>query len=191
MALVDDDDADNERCRRLCVHRVLRNGLVHKAPIDDAPADGNDDNDDRRGGGSPSSPTRSTTTSRRWQTTACCVWGVDPSTSTNVDADASTTLIPLPPPHRREHPIGIPRPWPHRAAAGGRGGRICDCLREADPRVDVVQGGVHGDWPNLVRGCGADGTCRGERVFHSDEPNPRHALSTPSWSWGGCSRSMP
>ena len=39
----DDDDTNDKRC--LCVHRVLRDGLVHDAPIDDAPADGGDDDD--------------------------------------------------------------------------------------------------------------------------------------------------
>ena len=106
----------------------------------------------------PSSPTRSTTTSCRWRTMACCAWGVDPSTLTNADADAGTTPMTSPPPHRHEHSIGISRPQPHQAAAGGR---ICDCLRGADPRGDVFRGGVHGDWPNLVHGCGADGTRRG------------------------------
>jgi hypothetical protein len=89
------------------------------------------------------------------------VGGVDPSTSMNADAYAGTTPMPSPPPHRHKDPIGIPWPRPHRIAAGGRGGRICDRLRSADPHSDVVRGGVHGNWPNLVRGCGADGTRRG------------------------------
>ena len=80
-------------------------GLVHDAPIDDAPADGCDDDNDLRGGGALSSPMRSTTTSpHRWRTTACCTWGVDPSMSTNTDADTdagTTTPMPsLPPPRR-------------------------------------------------------------------------------------------
>ena len=61
-------------------------------------------------------------------------------------------------PHQCGHPISIPRPWPHRAAAGVGEGGIRDRLRGADPRGNVVRGGVHGDWPNLVfgtgRGCG-------------------------------------
>ena len=59
-------------------------------------------------------------------------------------------------PHQRKHPISIPRPWPHHVGVGGGG--IRDHLRSADPRSDVVRGGVHGDRPNLVfitgRGCG-------------------------------------
>jgi hypothetical protein len=38
---------------------VLRDGLVHEAPIDDAPAaDGGDDNDDNRRGGGRRHPQR-------------------------------------------------------------------------------------------------------------------------------------
>ena len=44
-----DDDADDKR--RLRVYRVLRDGLVHDAPMNDAPADGDIDDNNRRGGG--------------------------------------------------------------------------------------------------------------------------------------------
>ena len=155
----DDDEANDER--RLRVHCILRDGLVHDALIEDAPGDGGDDNNNRRGGRKPSSPTRSTTTSRRWRTTACCAWGVALSTSTNADADAGTTPMPSPPPHRCKHPISIPQPRPHHTVARGRGGRIRDRLRGADPRGDIIRGGLHGDRPNLVRGCGADRMRRG------------------------------
>ena len=45
---------NNKQC--LCVHCVLRDGLVHDAPINYAPADGSNEDGDGRGGGVPSSP---------------------------------------------------------------------------------------------------------------------------------------
>ena len=45
-----DDDADDKRRSRFHVHCVNRDGLVHDAPIDDAPTDGGDDDDNWRGG---------------------------------------------------------------------------------------------------------------------------------------------
>jgi hypothetical protein len=80
-------------------------GLVHDAPIDDAPADGCDDDNDLRGGGG------TVVTDEKYNYLAASMAddgllhvGVDPSMSTNTDADTNagtTTPMPsLPPPRR-------------------------------------------------------------------------------------------
>ena len=64
---------------------------------------------------------------------------------------------------------------PHRTAAGGRGGRIRNRLRGADPRDDVVRGGVHGS-QILSADAARTERAEGERVFHSDRARSKARL---------------
>jgi hypothetical protein len=73
---------------------------------------------------------------------------------------------------------------PHRAAAGGRGGRIRNRLRGADPRDDVVRGGVHGS-QILSADAARTERAEGERVFHLDRARSKARLINALMVLGG------
>ena len=79
---------------------------------------------------------------------------------TNADADAGTTPMPSPPPHRRKHPISL-----------------CCCLGEGgkDPYAALTLAATSSEAVCMVFGqiLSADAAwterAEGERVFHSDQ----------------------